>query len=135
MFVASKQADEQKKLIIEQEVQKRQFQKIEELKADMQKGVNPFFKVLFDGGNRLFGFPETFIYSSIFILFVTIVLSVILFQAYEPVLIVAIVIVLVALGFKKDYRLYQRMERAMKFKKPFLFKGVKNKAFMSIFSM
>lgn len=80
MFVASKQADEQKKLIIEQEVQKRQFQKIEELKADMQKGVNPFFKVLFDGGNRLFGFPETFIYSSIFILFVTIVLSVILFK-------------------------------------------------------
>ncbi|GAA9527176.1 hypothetical protein BTM471_05610 [Helicobacter pylori] len=34
--MASKQADEQKKLIIEQEVQKRQFQKIEELKADMQ---------------------------------------------------------------------------------------------------
>ncbi|EJB34942.1 cag pathogenicity island E domain protein [Helicobacter pylori NQ4053] len=67
MFVASKQADEQKKLVIEQEVQKRQFQKIEELKTDMQKGVNPFFKVLFDGGNRLFGFPETFIYSSIFI--------------------------------------------------------------------
>lgn len=62
VFVASKQADEQKKLVIEQEVQKRQFQKIEELKADMQKGVNPFFKVLFDGGNRLFGFPETFIY-------------------------------------------------------------------------
>ncbi|GAA7242308.1 hypothetical protein HpCK35_31940 [Helicobacter pylori] len=50
--MASKQADEQKKLIIEQEVQKRQFQKIEELKIDMQKGVNPFFKVLFDGGNR-----------------------------------------------------------------------------------
>ncbi|EJB87362.1 cagE domain protein, partial [Helicobacter pylori Hp H-10] len=35
MFVASKQADEQKKLVIEQEVQKRQFQKIEELKTDM----------------------------------------------------------------------------------------------------
>lgn len=50
MFVASKQADEQKKLIIEQEVQKRQFQKIEELKTDMQKGVNPFLKSCLMGG-------------------------------------------------------------------------------------
>ncbi len=132
--MASEAAKEQKNAIIEQEVQKRQFKAIEKLRQDIENGINPFFKVLFYGGNKLFGFPELFVYFSLGILFFCVIIS--WFSGiYEITVLVAVFVFLVGLGYKKDYRFYQRVNNAMRFKKPFFFSGIKNKNFMSVFSV
>ncbi|EMH44827.1 type IV secretion/conjugal transfer ATPase, VirB4 family [Helicobacter pylori GAM96Ai] len=131
--MASREAKEQKNAIIEQEVQKRQFKAIEKLRQDIENGINPFFKVLFYGGNKLFGLPESFVLSSAGILLFCAVISW-FSKIYELVGLAVVFVALVGLGFKKDHRFYKRVRNAMRFKMPFFFRGIKNKSFMSVFS-